>query len=259
VTLSDGFWTERLRVHGHTGWSDPFLYAYDQLERLALVSALLDGLPRRGQRAIDFGCGTGDFSRLLLGRGYRVCGYDPFVDPGIADPAFTHARQLEEIPFEPATVDLVLSVTVLDHLVEDRELHDALERLRGLMSPQGRLLLLEYGLDSESDRTQAMRDSRYQAFRTLPQWKEALASHSLVSEGLWGVPHPVDNPSSGFRAFQDRFLVRALARLRLERHAPAVASRLLRREARKAVARHPVRPSTDLKSPLKLMLFRPSA
>ena len=62
--------------------------------------------------------------------------------------------------------------------------------------------------------------------------------------------------SVGFHAFQRRTLVRALARTRLERYAPAIVSRLLRREARVAVALHPLRPSTDLRSPLKLMMFR---
>ncbi len=258
ATASDGFWTERLRFHGHTGWSDPFIYAYDQLERLAIVASVLDELPRHGapQRVIDFGCGTGDFSRLLLGRGYRVCGYDPFVDPRIDDPAFTYARRFDEISFEASSVDLVLSVTVLDHLIEDRDLHQALATIRDMLRPQGRLLLLEYGLDSESDRTMAMRENRYQAFRTSRRWRDVLAEHSLVSEGMWGVPHPVDSPSGGFHAFQRRFLVRVLARTRLERYAPSIASRLLRREARQAVALHPLRPSPDFRSPLKLMMFR---
>ena len=103
------FWTERLHARGHTGWADRFIYAYDQLERLGIVSLALARPEFRGVRtAIDFGCGTGDFSRLLLSRGYRTCGVDPFVEPAIASPDFHHARDIADIGFEPGSVDLLL-------------------------------------------------------------------------------------------------------------------------------------------------------
>ena len=35
-------WRSRLRRQGHTGWNDPVIYAYDQLERLALVGRVVD-------------------------------------------------------------------------------------------------------------------------------------------------------------------------------------------------------------------------
>ncbi len=253
----DAFWTHRLRAHGHTGWSDQLVYAYDQLERLAIVSSVLKDLPETGgpHLAIDFGCGTGDFCRLLLARGYEVCGYDPFVQPRITSPAFHHARRHAEIPFDTSTVALVLSVTVLDHLLDEAALDEALGLVWDKLRPDGHLILVEYALDSESERTQEMRDNRYQAFRTVKDWQDRLAAHGLRREMMRPVPHPLENPSPGFRAFRRSLLVRGVARLGIDRLAPALAGRLLRGRARRIIARRPV-PAEPGPSRLKLMVFR---
>ena len=253
------FWMQRLSAHGHTGWSDQFIYAYDQLERLAIVSSVLDGLPESGgtRLAIDFGCGTGDFSRLLLSKRYEVCGYDTFVQPRITSTAFSHAGRYDEIPFDSSTAALVLSVTVLDHLLDDAALDGALGLVRDKLRSDGHLILLEYALDSEADRTREMRDNPYQAFRTVTDWQDRLAAHGLRREMVRPVPHPVESPSPGFRVFRRSLVVRAVARLGIARLAPALAGRLLRGRARWLIARHPV-PREPGPSPLKLMVFRPA-
>ncbi len=231
------------------------MYAYDQQERLEVVSSALGPAAASGAagRAIDFGCGTGDFSRRLLDRGFEVCGYDPFVEPRLTHRAFTYARRYEDIPYEAASVDLVLSVTVMDHLLEADELDRALELIREKLKPGGVLLLLEYCLDDEGQRTEAMADSSYQAFRTRQEWTAHLANHAFSHEETWTVPHPVENPSTGYRAFRRSPVVRAVSRCRLQSLAPPLARHLLGWAASRQVARHPPSLALQGHSPLKLM------
>lgn len=66
------FWLTRYQETGHTGWQDASIHAYDQIERLATVSDKIDSLTLAPLTAIDFGYGTGDFSRLLLEKRSRV-------------------------------------------------------------------------------------------------------------------------------------------------------------------------------------------
>jgi SAM-dependent methyltransferase len=251
----DSFWRERIAAHGHTGWADPYVYAYDQLERLRVVAWALDEVAARGGRALDFGCGTGDFSRLLLGRDFEVCGYDPYLTPRLEHPRFVHAARREELPFAPCSVDLVLSVTVLDHLLEEPALRRAIDLLRDQLRAGGRLLLLEYALDSADDRTPEMRGSSYQAFRTHAEWIDLMSRRGLAHEGSFAVPHPKSSPSQGYRIYRRRPLVRIVRRLDLPRRAPGLSLPLLRGAATSVLSRgFPALPH-PAPSPLKLMRF----
>ncbi len=103
--LSD-FWNERLVKFGHTGWADPVIYAYDQQERLALIGAAITKLSIKRGSALDFGCGAGDFSKLLLSNGFNVCDYDPYVHPIINSASFTYADSFQQIELTDQSKDL---------------------------------------------------------------------------------------------------------------------------------------------------------
>lgn len=146
------FWKQRLIKHGHTGWADPAIYVYDQQERLALVEAVINKLSIQCGNALDFGCGTGDFTKLLLSKGFSVCGYDPYVRPAINSPRFSYTDSLQQIHLTECSKDLALSVTTLDHILDERELLDALSIIRACVKPDASFIMLEYALDSEADR-----------------------------------------------------------------------------------------------------------
>ena len=65
LDLNKEYWENRTKEKGHTGWSDPIIYSYDQKIRLNTVKYILKSLSIRGGSALDYGCGTGDFSVLL--------------------------------------------------------------------------------------------------------------------------------------------------------------------------------------------------
>ena len=247
--LNEGFWTERLRTHGHTGWADPVIYAYDQMERLRLVEQMLSKAPRQPGIALDFGCGTGDFSKLLLRLGFSVCGYDPFVRPRITSKQFLYADSLNGISISDCSADVALSVTALDHILDEPELHRALATIRRCLKCEGVFYMLEYALDPE-DAEKFPSQNDYQSFRSLRKWKELLQSHSLGLLDLTPVPHPHHSPSSGYLLYTRSVLVRTRRRFSRLPLAKCLDP-LLRWEARRLVQNRP----TPLKgtSPLKLM------
>jgi hypothetical protein len=61
-----------------------------------------------------------------------------FFAAGVAERCSFHCCMIEEAPFEPGSFDTITSISVLEHIPEDRA---ALERIWNLLKPGGRLLL----------------------------------------------------------------------------------------------------------------------
>ena len=247
------FWSERLRTHGHTGWADPVVYAYDQRERLRRIQDEITKQPIRGRNALDFGCGTGDFSRLLLSAGFNVCGYDPYVEPRVLSRAFTYAATLEQISFRDHAADLALSVTTLDHILDEQDLLSALKTIRDCLKEGATFCMMEYALDSEDDRGKFAMKNEYQSFRTLCSWTELLSQSSFQILDITPVPHPHHNPSSGYLAY-----VRSLPVRFVRRHPRLPAGKvwrdgLLTWQAEKYIQQLPTIDEVHVSSPLKLI------
>ncbi|MEJ1963313.1 MAG: class I SAM-dependent methyltransferase [Gammaproteobacteria bacterium] len=106
-----------------------------------------------GTRVLDVGCGVGRWSRRLAARGAKVTGID--ISPtmiaeakrraaaeGIADRCRFSTENLADF-FTAATFDLVLGVTVLQHIIDPRALRAAVLRMTDHLAPGGRMVLLE--------------------------------------------------------------------------------------------------------------------
>lgn len=124
--------------------------AIDWEQRRALAPWLN---PRPGTRVLDVGCGIGRWSHLLAQRGALVLGVD--LSPTMIGEARRRAAQAGLEPschFAVADVsrlalgerfDLVLAVTVLQHVVERTALRAALRAMATHLELTGRLVLLE--------------------------------------------------------------------------------------------------------------------
>ena len=203
MKANESFWAKRFHMHGHTGWADPVIYAYDQQERLALIKAAIATLPIQGGNALDFGCGTGDFSKLLLSMGFDVCGFDPFANPHLQTGHFTFAKKLSEITLPDHSGNLAIAITVLDHILDEGELLAAMKNIQSHLKSGAPLLMLEYALDSATDRQTYGLKNAYQSFRTLAEWKSLLERSSFQIEKITPMPHPVFCPSHGYRAYSN--------------------------------------------------------
>jgi len=120
----------------------------DWEQRLALDPWLR---PRPGTRVLDVGCGVGRWSRLLAGRGAAVLGVD--LSPTMISEARRRAAD-EGFACRFAVADasrlqlgerfdLVLGVTVLQHILDATLLRSALAAMAAHLAPGGRMILLE--------------------------------------------------------------------------------------------------------------------
>ena len=104
-------------------------------------------------RVLDVGCGVGRWSRLLAARGATVTGVD--LSPtmiaqaqrraaveGVADRCTFQVQDLCRLDVG-AQFDLILGVTVLQHILDPEALRAALGAMSAHLAPGGRMVLLE--------------------------------------------------------------------------------------------------------------------
>lgn len=106
-----------------------------------------------GTRVLDVGCGVGRWSSLLAARGGIVTGMD--LSPTMIDEARRRAVTrgvLEHCRFVVQDLaqldagekfDLILGVTVLQHILDPEALRSAVQRMSDHLAPGGRMVLLE--------------------------------------------------------------------------------------------------------------------
>lgn len=88
-------------------------------------------------RALDVGCGRGEWVRLLKARGWTAHGIDSFQGFLPDNETFFQAALNEYSP--PASYDFITLVHCFEHIVHPS---NALQRLAQLLTPAGRLLII---------------------------------------------------------------------------------------------------------------------
>lgn len=251
--MSDlGYWRERLQRFGHTGWSDAAVYAYDQRLRLAAVARVLESMPDLAHdAALDYGCGVGDFCTLLAGRFVRVDGHDPVPEVLATARTRNAGRNIHYLDAPELGVpryDLVLCVTVLQHVTDEAEFDALVRRLVASLHPGGACVVLE---------TFAGRDDAPGA-PTLKRRTAVDVAGRFIAAGLWpvadhGFYHPTEAPTPALQRYRAAAITRVLGRL--AGRGWGWAQRLLdRRAARMAAADDAFLDQPT--SPTRLMVFR---
>lgn len=167
---------------------DPALYWEDRAQRFAvegngLAAVCAYGMPEfynraihreqsmalepwlqvtAGTRVLDVGCGVGRWSRLLAARGAQVTGVD--LSPtmiaqarqraaadGIADRCRFLVQDLSKLD-AGKHYDIVLGVTVLQHILDSAALQAALAAMTLHLAPGGRMVILEAAPTARVDR-----------------------------------------------------------------------------------------------------------
>lgn len=105
----------------------------------------------QGRRVVDVGCGDGALACVMASRGADVAGVDP--DPAMLAAAQSRAARagvrasflegrVEQLPFPDASVDVVVSVTVLCFVPDAA---GAVREMARVLRPGGRLVIGELG------------------------------------------------------------------------------------------------------------------
>ena len=154
------YWEDRARRFAGDGAGLAAVCAYGmpefynqaiQLEQRLALRPWLNIEP--GTRVLDVGCGVGRWSRMLAAKGASVTGVD--LSPtmiaqaqqracaeGVADRCNFRVQDLSRLEVD-GPFDVVLGVTVLQHILDPGLLRDAVQRMRSHLAPGGRMILLE--------------------------------------------------------------------------------------------------------------------
>jgi len=154
------YWEDRARRFAAEGDGLAAVCAYGMPEFYNRAIHLEQGLALEpwlkagaGTRVLDVGCGVGRWSRLLAARGADVLGVDlsptmiaqarrRAVADGVADRCRFRVQDVSNLDVGER-FDLVLGVTVLQHILDPDALRAALTAMTVHLAPGGRMILLE--------------------------------------------------------------------------------------------------------------------
>lgn len=143
--------------------------------QLRAVERMLGTLPFAGTRALDVGCGSGRWTRWLQSRGATAVGIDPTVgmlqaakrlSPGVE----FHAMSATNIDLPAESFDLVMAVTVIQHLHPEEQEHAA-AAMRRVLKTGGNLFVFD--LIDERD------PGRVVFPRSAERWIDLYARHGM--------------------------------------------------------------------------------
>jgi 2-polyprenyl-3-methyl-5-hydroxy-6-metoxy-1,4-benzoquinol methylase len=156
-------------------------------------------------RVLDVGCGVGRWSRLLASRGASVTGVD--LSPTMIAEATRRAAagglaarcrfvvQDSAVLEVGGSFDLILCVTMLQHILDPRALRSALRRMALHLAPRGRLVILEAAPARNASRCNspvftARRRAFYLGlFRECGLRVEAISGVDPAPFKMWLLPH----------------------------------------------------------------------
>ena len=124
---------------------------HNQEQRLGEIEKALDGFI--GERALDFGCGHGEYLKFLATRYEQVVAYD--IVPQAVEGAKKNNKQFDNIDYitkefllatHEQTYDMILCNCVLKHVCQPR-IEPTIEMLASLLKPDAYWIILDYMQD----------------------------------------------------------------------------------------------------------------
>jgi SAM-dependent methyltransferase len=104
---------------------------------------------RSGGSVLDVGCGTGTLARRLRAAGYDVTGVDP--SEGMLEVMRERSPEIRavqasgtELPFEPDSFDMVLSVATFHHIAERDAVRKTLAEMTRVSRSDGRIVVWDH-------------------------------------------------------------------------------------------------------------------
>src|SRR4051812_3804890 len=195
------YWNERALKYGHTGHAEPFYYCFDQEARkFAIREVIRETAFQQKNKALDFGCGSGDFIPLLLESFQSVSGFDisetviEKAKPrfaGTTNVTLSHAFKTIEAK---GPYDLALSVTVLQNLSK-QELQTTLQLLYANLNNGAHLVCLDAFLSTEKKREQNMDKA------TTDEWLQCLTAEGFKLQASRAFYNPVMFPTRSWKLY----------------------------------------------------------
>jgi 2-polyprenyl-3-methyl-5-hydroxy-6-metoxy-1,4-benzoquinol methylase len=207
---SKTYWNDRVNKFGHTGWSDFATYYYDQNLRLNAVEKIIVDNDLEDPVALDYGCGTGDFSKILS----KYC--DKVIATDISDKVIDRAKSINtnfRIEYHELgnnifgyKYDLILSITVLQHILDNDKLAELVGKFESSLSQHGIIIIFESFSNNEAN-------SDYQKLRKVEDFVRTFQDAGLTLKSLFDFYHPSNLPTELFNKYRKNVIIKILNRL----------------------------------------------
>lgn len=192
----ENFWNKSVQKKGHTGYTDQLIHQYDQPLRIKTISKIIKKLFNNnlmGKAVLDIGCGTGDFiEEIVKLRAKKVTGID--ISSAVLNKAHDRFKSDSKVELRHGSVvemlkdkeafDLILSVTVLQHHLDDNELKSVLKLMHKALKPKGYMIIFELAPSNLEKEHNSKRYMDYLVERSPTLWRETFhkAGFKIISE-----------------------------------------------------------------------------
>jgi len=215
--MNKQFWNNRAKIYGHTGWEDPVIYAYDQYVRIKAIEKIINSLDCERKLALDFGTGTGDFAQILSKEFKSVLAFD--ISRSVLNIAqdkyghipnikFLHGNSIKDVVIDDDSLNLILSITVLDHILEDKELSKTILHFEKKLSKNSYIVALEYPPLDKRD------GNAYQRFLQFSEWCSLFSNCGFYLEKYYGFYHPKKFPCKSYKLYSNNWAVKFFKKLK---------------------------------------------
>ena len=157
----EGYWrSQAAKARGYTDYrADQPLYLKTYRRRLRVIRRHFGG----PGRVLDVGCAAGYFLCVMQDEGWRVTGLEPSdairsTAEALVGKENVHAGLLGQVALEPASFELVTMWDVVEHIPDPVA---ALQEVRRLLAPGGRLVIETQNIDSGAARVLGKRWQHY--------------------------------------------------------------------------------------------------
>lgn len=148
--MTQDYWEKRTKKYGHTGWASPIIYAFDNPIRIKIIDYLIEESMKSYQNSclLDFGCGIGEFAKSQEERFQNIVLYDKCNDVlKKAEKLLKNAKifwSFERLRKDKSYIyDAIFSITVLQHIMDIREMESVLSLFFERLDEKGCLYILE--------------------------------------------------------------------------------------------------------------------
>jgi SAM-dependent methyltransferase len=211
---NESYWNHRVKKFGHTGWSDFVIYCYDQNLRLNAIEQIIANSEFKNMIALDYGCGTGDFSKILSKYCEKVIATD--ISNKAIDKAKSETTNANIEYYElcndifKCKYDLILLITVLQHVLDDVKLSELISKFESSLNKDGIIIAFETFSKDETI-------SIYQKLREVGKFVKIFQEAGLRLISSFNFYHPLYMPTDLFVKYRRNIIVRILNRLCLLR------------------------------------------
>ena len=245
LPVDDNYWDKLTKKNKTTGTIDLIISTFDQLMRIHCVEYLFEDIIRfdiKKSKLLDFGCGKGDFIFHFTNSFGYILGFD--ISKEILKLAEKKLKGLSNVSLSNSLdnisekFDIVISITVMQHILDDGELVKTLTKISELMNKNAYLIALEF-FDIESFH---IKQPNYIKTRSLEQWQRlfSIAGFELIETRNFYNPYLIKTHS--FIQYMEeikliKLFYKILKRLKLK---PTFLSNLLKRHAEKIIDKEPM-------------------